>query len=214
MTPRYTDTRSWAYVLVVGGLLLLAAQLGWLGWMNSWLWAALFLAGGAFFLLRFVREPAYWWASIPGAALAGVGLTFLAGDVGGAWFLGALGAGFAAVYVSGRQRWWAVIPAGVLLTLAAVAWLDVRAPRWDTGWLFFAGIAVTFALLAVLPEQQGRHRWAVVPVLVATALALLTLLSGAVSGVVLPLLLVAAGVYMIWRRGGVSRSPSLPSKGA
>lgn len=214
MTPRYTDTRSWAYVLVVGGLVLLAAQLGWLGWMSSWLWAALFLAGGAFFLLHFRSAPAHWWALIPGAALAGIGLTFLAGDVGGAFFLGALGAGFAAVYVTGRERWWAVVPAGVLLTLAVVAWLGVRAASWDTGWLFFSGIAVTFGLLAVLPEEQGRHRWAVYPALGAVALALLTVLSGAVSGVVLPLLLVAAGAYLIWRRGGVPRGPSLPSKGA
>jgi hypothetical protein len=214
MTPRYTDTRSWAYLLVVGGLLLLAAQLGWLSWMTSWLWAALFLAGGAFLLLLFRREPAHWWALIAGAQLAGIGLTILAGDIGGAVFLGTFGAGFAAVYVTGRERWWAIIPAGVLLTLASVAWLDVRAPSWDGGWLFFAGIAVTFGLLAVLPEQQGRHRWAIYPAIGATLLTLVTLLSGAVSSVVLPLLLVATGAYLLWRRGGASSGPSLPSKGA
>jgi hypothetical protein len=38
-------------------------------------------------------------------------------------------------------------------------------------------------------------------------------LSGAVAAVVLPLLLVAAGVYQLWRRGGSSSGPSLPSKG-
>lgn len=214
MTSKHTDPRSWAYVLVVGGVLLLAAQLGWLAWMNSWLWAGLFLAGGAYFLLRFRQEPARWWAVIAGAQLAGIGLTFLAGDLGGAVFLGVFGAGFAAVYATGRERWWAVIPAGVFLTLATIAWLDAWAPRWDTGWLFFAGIAVTFGLLAVLPEQRGRHRWAVYPALAALALALVTLFSGAISGVALPLLLVAIGVYLLWRRGGESRSRSLPSKGA
>lgn len=214
MTPRYTDSRSWAYVLVVGGLLLLAAQLGWLGWMTAWLWTALFLAGGVGFIYHVRNTPAHWWALIPGAALAGIGLTFLAGDVGGALFLGALGAGFAAVYVTGRERWWAVIPAGVLLTLAVVAWLDVRAPRWETGWLFFLGVAATFALLAVLPEQQGRHRWAIYPALAATAFVFVTVLSGAVTGVVLPLLLVAVGAYLIWRGGGVPRGPTLPPKGA
>lgn len=213
MTPKHIDTRSWAYALVAGGVLLLAAQLGWLGWMSSWLWAALFLLGAAFFILRFRREPAHWWALLPGAALAGIGLTFVAGDVGGALFLGALGAGFAAVYVSGRERWWAIIPGGVLLTLAVIAWLDVRAARWDTGWLFFVGLAVTFGLLAVLPEQQGRHRWAIYPALGATALVFVTVLSGAVTGVVLPLLLVAAGVYLIWRGGGVARGPTIPPKG-
>jgi hypothetical protein len=214
MTPKYTDTRSWAYLLVGGGLLLLAAQLGWLGWMNSWWWAALFLAGGAYFLLLFRKEPARWWAVVAGAQLAGIGVTFLAGDVGGAFFLATFGAGFVAVYATGRQRWWAIIPAGVLLTLATLAWLNVRAPSWDTGWLFFVGIAVTFGLLVVLPEQQGRHRWAVYPAAGALVLTALTVLSGAISGVVLPLVLVAVGAFLLWRGGGVPRGPSLPSKGA
>src|SRR5690606_11552027 len=80
--------RQWAYLLIVGGLVLLAMQLGWLGWLSDWLWAAVFLAGGAAFAYQYRVDPQRWWALIPGAALAAIGVTFLTGAVGGAYFLG------------------------------------------------------------------------------------------------------------------------------
>lgn len=213
MTRREDEPRQWAYLLIVGGLVLLAMQLGWLGWLSDWLWAAVFLAGGAAFAYQYRVDPQRWWALIPGAALAAIGVTFLTGAVGGAYFLGVLGLGFAAVYLTGRERWWAIIPAGVLLTLALVAWFDVRVPRMYTAWLFFLGLAATFGALYFLPEGQGRQRWAAYPALAALVVLAIVVLTGAVSGVVVPVALILVGAYLLLRRGSAPKDPMLPQGG-
>lgn len=51
----------------------------------------------------------------------------------------------------------ALIPAGVLFTLAGVAGADVLVPGVDSGSLFFLGLAATFGYVYRLPNGQ---RWA------------------------------------------------------
>ncbi|HZW27870.1 MAG TPA: hypothetical protein VFF08_05425 [Trueperaceae bacterium] len=214
MTPQVGKHNRWAYLLILGGLALLALQLGWASWFSDWLWALLFFAGGAAFVYLYTRDPRDWWGLIPGAALAAIGAAIVSGPVGGAYFLGVLGLGFAAVYLTGRERWWAIVPAGVLLTLALVAWFDARFPRVDTAWLFFLGVAATFGLLYLLPEGQGRQRWALYPALAALVVLAVVLLTGAVSGVVVPVALILVGAYLLWRGGAAPKGPTLPQGGA
>jgi hypothetical protein len=214
MTRQDGSPNRWAYLLIAGGLFLLALQLGWLEWFRDWLWALVFAAGGAAFAYRFTRDSSDWWALIPGAALIGIATTFVSGAAGGAYFLMVLGLGFALVYLTGRERWWAVMPAGVLLTLGVVAWLGVRLPRFDAGWLFFLGIAATFGFLYMLPASQGGQRWAVYPAAAALAVMAMVLLSGAVSGVVVSVALILVGAYLLWRQGSAPRGPTLPQGGA
>ena len=83
MITRDRGRSFWAYVLVAAGVVLLAANLGWFAGVGSWVWALLFLAGGAAFLYHYVNHREEWWALIPGSALAGIGVTVLAGDAGG-----------------------------------------------------------------------------------------------------------------------------------
>ncbi len=208
-----SNPNRWAYLLVAGGLVLLALQLGWMSWFSDWLWALLFLGGGAAFSYRYWRNRRDWWALIPGAALTAIGVTIVAGEAGGAYFLGVLGIGFALVYLTGHERWWAIVPAGILITLALVAWIDVRAPRLDTAWLFFLGVAATFGLLYLLPASQGGQRWAVYPALAALVVLAIVLLTGAVSGVVVPIALILVGLYLLTRRGSAPKGPTLPHGG-
>ena len=199
----------WAILLIAVGALFLAGNLGWLRGADEWLWGLLFAGGGATFLAWFVHDRQQWWALIPGSALLGLSAAVLGGSFGGALFLALLGTGFAATYWLERGRWWAIIPGGVLLTLGMVAWLEVIFPRFDGGWLFFLGLAATFGSLYVLPEHEGRQRWAIYPALATLALALAILVSGAVTGVVVPLLLIGTGAFLLWRGGGRpgSRAP-------
>ena len=207
--------RGWALLLIVGGALLLGVQLGWLSGIGDWLWALLFCAAGAVFVLAFLNDTANWWALIPASALMGISLVFLTGENGGAYFLGTLGLGFAAVYLTGQDRWWAVIPGGTLLTLALVALVDVVAPRMDSAWLFFLGIAATFGVLYMLPRGRGGQAWAIYPAAGAAALAAIILLTSAVTGVLLPIVLIVVGGYLLWRNGGFGqRQPRLPERGA
>ena len=75
------------------------------------------------------------------------------------FFLGALGLAFFAVYLTGRERWWAIIPGGVLITLGLVAALTTRFGVVDNGGVLFAGIGVTFLLVGIL----SNARWAYIP---------------------------------------------------
>lgn len=191
--------KGWAYLLIAGGALLLAANMGWLGAMTGWLWGLLFLAGGGAFLYYFMQNRQHWWALIPGFALAATGLTTLLGAGGGPLFLALLGAGFLAVFLTNKERWWAVIPGGVLLTLALVDWVEVGAPGYDSGWLLFLGIAATFGFLYLRPDGGVKQRWAVWPAVAGLAMGLLGLLDTSMGGLLAPLALIGLGVYLFTR---------------
>lgn len=198
-THPHDRSRVWAYVLIIGGLVLLAANLGPWGWLGRWPWALVFFAGSGAFLYYYKTRSKEWWAIIPGFALAAIGVSVVAGSFGGPLLLLLLGAGFGVVYLWHREQWWAIIPAGALITLALVAYSDQSAGAWGGGWLLFAGLAATFAALAFLPTKQGGQRWALIPAVVLAGLAFLTLTPGAFGRFVLPVVLVIAGAYLWWR---------------
>jgi hypothetical protein len=205
------QSKLWALLLIGFGILFLLANSGWFAGLVSWMWALFFLAGGGAFLYLYNTNRERWWALIPGFSLLAIGAAALAGDAAGGIFLALIGTGFAAVYASDHRRWWAIIPAGVLFTLALIAWIEASQPNWDASWLFFSGIAATFGLLFVLPEGQGKQRWAIYPALASLALVALTILSSNIGGILVPLLLITAGAYLFWRQGP-SRGPSLPKE--
>jgi len=158
--------------IVIGSLLILAGGLGFLqafGFLRNAsdiFWGLVFLAAGAVFLFMFAGGFAsgQWWAAIPGLVLAGIGVLILLpdslDDLGGAVFLGAIGLSFWLVYLSGRERWWAIIPGGVMITLAGVTLTDTLFRGGDAGGgVFFIGLALTFLLVALLAGM----RWAYWP---------------------------------------------------
>lgn len=198
-----------ALVLIGLGILFLLQNLGILGGVAGLIWALAFTAGGVAFLVVFLRNSGNWWAAIPGSTLLGIGaligldelIPAHAGSWGGALVLGMISLGFWLVYLTGRQRWWAVIPGGVLLTLAAVASLTENTSGMDLGWVFFLGLGLTFGLVAMLPTPDGHMRWALIPAAIMMAMALLILaVAEPIFNVLWPLLLIVGGIALIWRR--------------
>ncbi len=187
-----------AGLIVLGGLMLLE-RLGLFHGVTNIFWGLVFLAGGAYFLVRFANDMhGEWWAAIPGFALAGIAadslLPPLLGRASGLFFLGALGLGFFAVYLSGRERWWAIIPGGVLITLGILSALtDVFGVR-ETGGIFFLGLGLTFLLVAVLASLQ----WAYIPGVVLLVLGALlgTPFAGALA-YVWPAALILGGLLLV-----------------
>ncbi|HWQ12892.1 MAG TPA: hypothetical protein VNL77_08830 [Roseiflexaceae bacterium] len=211
---RRTNTTTLAgAALVALGTLSLLQSLGLLGPLAGLLWAGAFAAGGLAFLAAFLRSPSAWWAAIPGSALLGLaavtGVGTLAPWAAGGWtgglFLGAIGLGFCLVYLAHRDSWWAVLPAGVLLTLATVAGLsDIVGEA--AGALFFFGLAATFGALTRLPEIGGRLRWALVPAGVMLAMGVVVLLTTSqLFSILLPAALILAGLAILYRGGMVMR---------
>jgi hypothetical protein len=194
--------------LICIGTLFLLQNLGLLGAIAGLLWALLFAAGGAAFMLAFVTAPARWWALIPGFTLLSLGALIglhelvpaVAGPWGGALFLGGISLGFFAVELTDRRRWWALVPAGVLLTVALMAGLSSYWQGPELAWFLFLGIALTFGLVAFVPTPHGRMRWALFPAGVMLAMALLGMaFTSEVVGIFWPAIMILAGLFLAAR---------------
>lgn len=205
-------TRWIAGLLIAAGVLALLERVGWLVGVGSWLWGLLLLVGGAAFLAVYLRDATQWWALFPGFGLAGLAAAVFTGNAGGALFLALLALAFALVYASDRRRWWAILPAGALATLSLVAWSDAVRPGTDAGWLFFLGLAATFAALLLQPPER-RQGWAVYPALGLAALALLTLVTRGAGPVVIAVVLIGVGVVLLMRGGLAGPAASRRGRG-
>ena len=204
MNNNRTGALTVGALLVAFGVLFLLQNFGLFGGLESLIWLVLFGGGGLAFLYVFASNQQQWWAVIPGFVLLGLGMLIGFGDRLGAWggalFLGSIGLAFWVIYFVRRDFWWAVIPGGVLLTLAAVAALGDRLPGLATGGIFFLGLALTFALVYLLPAAEGRQRWAAIPALVLGVMGLLLTLSlGGLINYAWAIGLIVAGVYLLTR---------------
>jgi hypothetical protein len=196
------------YPIVIGSLLILTGVIFLLDNLNiislNWeiLVGPLFALGGLVFLVVFIMDTENWWALIPGMALIGLGMTIFmdqgsfAGEWSGAVFLGMLALSFWLVYAFHPVNWWAVIPGGVLMTLAAVSVMPGDGNL--SGGVFFLGMALTFGLLYLLPNPIGKVKWALIPAGILAVFGVLILLgsTGLINYVWPVALLLAGGVVL------------------
>lgn len=185
-------------LLLALGTVALLAQAGVFRGIGEFLGALIFAGAGIYLVRRHYQTNRELWALCTGFALFGLAAASLLGPLSGTAFLGLTGVGFLLAYNEDRTRSWALIPAGVLFTLALVAGADVLAPPLSGGTIFFAGLAVLFWYLYRNPRTP--RRWAFYPAVVFGVLALLTLIGG--DGWLFPLLLIAGGFYLLYKRSG------------
>lgn len=170
----------------------------------------LFGAGGVIFLAVYASNREQWWALIPGSVLVGlailIGLTTLfpnlphSGPIGGAVFMAFIALPFWVIYITHREFWWAVIPAGTLTSLTLVILLSEFVDGGIAGGVFLLGLALTFGLVSILPNPEGANRWALYPAAALLVLSMITLVTTSpMFNYVWPLVLVAGGVYLIVR---------------
>lgn len=205
------DTALWGILLIGAGIFFLLQNMGWFGGLSDLIWTGLFGVGGLFFLYLFLRNRAeQWWAAIPGFTLLGLAAVTFLDNFGpafiepltGSVFLGSIGLGFVMVYLANPSMWWAIIPGGVMTTLAVVAGVDDLHLRGiDSGGVFFLGLGLTFLVLGLLGQRTGeRLTWAFIP---ATVLLIMGILIGTNWSIfangVWPLALIILGGYWIWR---------------
>jgi hypothetical protein len=197
----------WGSLLVLAGILFLVQNLG-IFRVGDLFWVALLALAGAFFISIFLQNKANWWPLIPGLTLFSVSaivlVNWVSPDHGQRWsgsiILGGIGLSFALIYLIARQNWWAIIPAGVLFTLAAIAGLEEFFPALGTAGLFFLGLGLTFALVALLPNIQGDMRWAWIPGGILLLIGLIFLVAGENLLIyVWPVILILAGGLFIVR---------------
>ncbi len=196
-------------LLVLGGLFLLAQSLGYLSISSPAVLAVVFVLAGVAFFALLLSGDGEWWPVIPGFLFLAIGSVLglstltpgVPSNFTGGLFLGLLGLAFVSVYLLRPLNWWAIIPGGVLLTLAVLATLGPIGRRGgDSGAILFLGLGITFLVVYLTPNPRGRMTWALYP---AGAMLLLALVVGVGSApalnVVWPALLIAAGAYLMLR---------------
>jgi hypothetical protein len=214
MEPRRPSDQGfvWGLFLIGLGVLFLLQTTGFVHLMWDAVISLAFCGAAATFLLVFLRDRSRWWALFPAFVLGFIGLEIgldwmpASLDWSGTLFLGGLGLIFCLVHGANPREVWPIIPGGVLLTLAAVNLVDDLAPRLDTGWLFFLGLAATFALVYYRAPDRTRHGWALIVAAVLGGIGALTFI-GAMMRVLLPLFLILLGVYLLTNRRFPSKGP-------
>lgn len=187
-------------ILVVIGALALLSQVGLFQGIGDWVGAIIFAVLGAL-VLRHYQQRGRVAALVGAFTLFGLAAASIGGALSGLLFLGFVGAGFLTVYLRERRRWWAIIPAGTMFSLAVVAGLDELSPGYDASWVLFVGLAATFFFLYELPGDP--QRWAIYPAIASAALVVLSLSIGGTW--LLPIALVVLGVSLLLRRDDVAR---------
>ena len=200
----------WGGLLILGGVMFLLQNLGILP-LGSLFWALLLCLAGVFFISIFLQQRDNWWALIPGFTLFSITtlivLDWLAPQVtdvwGGSIVLGGIGLSFIIIYLLERQSWWALIPAGVLLTVAVVVGLGETWPGLEVGGIFFLGLGLTFALIALLPSVEDDLRWAWIPAGIMLIMGVMFVAAAEnLLAYIWPAGLILVGVYLIVRAVG------------
>lgn len=197
-------------LILVGGLFLVQQLFHLPIHVGSLMIALIFALAGLMFLYVMTRRRDNWWAAIPGLVLVGLGALIASAEIfpsfasqyGGALFLGFIGLAFLVVLLVTHENWWAVIPAGVLFTLALVT-MVAQFNGFAAGATFFLGIGLTFAIVGMMPI--GRlEKWPWIPAGICLVLGTLLLMgSGSFIssplGIIWPAILVLGGGYLIVR---------------
>lgn len=184
--------------LVVAGLAIFSVNSGVFGALPAFIWvSALFVAGAYVWLLSEGRLET--WQRLPLFVFFGVLAIATSGRFAGTAAVGYPAMAFALVYLADARRWWAIIPAGVLGSVALLITAEELFPRWDAAPVLFLGFAATFTLLYLLPRERGGRRWALYP---AIGWIVLTVLvndpSGSGPGWLFPLALIGSGLAILW----------------
>ncbi len=226
---RKRNSLIWGGVFFLIGLFLLLVNNGVLDSVSPY-WqyvvAGLLAVAGVAFLVYFLRDVTRWWPIIPAFTLITTGViiflttqtTIVSEMLGSILFFG-IALAFAVIYLLDRQRWWAIIPMGVLLlvsgTTAMSAW-QVSARTLSA--TLFIGMGAVFLLVYLLGPLKREVWWALAPATALIAFGLFTFVfTEATSGfsailvVWWPVLLLLLGVALLVRGLTLASGAPLPS---
>jgi len=204
--------KKYNWRMLIGALLVAVGLLSFLNILTDFpfwgiLWGSLFGVAGIGFLVFSRHDQKAWWALIPGVILLGLGVLVLSsvilpetGDkIGGFIFLGGVSLAFWLVYIRNNNFWWAIIPGGVFGSLSLVTLVE-EFTRIDGGFVFLFGLAVTFALLSLLPGLPGNRNWPWIPAGILALVSFFTIVSNMNQmSYVVSFLFIGVGLFLIVR---------------
>ena len=171
---------------------------------GEWIGSGMFFILAATFFLVYLSRHALW-AVIVAYVLFILGFMPLMAmtprpELAGVIMFFAIGLPFLFVYLRSPERWWALFPAGILLTLGVVTAIvlipGVPTEEYDNrigNALFYAGGAATFAVAWL----RHHKRWAMVITVLAAILAVITAFFGEIQQS-WPIVLILAGAFLLY----------------
>lgn len=205
---RLNEAVGWGIFLLLAGIFLLLKNLNVFQTWGDLAWAGLFAVAGLGFLIWFFTATQHWWRAIPAFTLLGIGgemlLTWRSVELGG-WtpslVLFGMALGFWAILIVRQEHWWALVPAGVLTTVAVLFGLWNRLDPTGRLVVLQVGIGLMFLLLYVIRYDEHDARWAAVPAGALLLLGVVTLIEALRPVQVIanwwPIALVVGGAVLI-----------------
>jgi hypothetical protein len=201
-------TRNW-WALIPGGVMLFLALTTLLvdtaggEWVGSMF---LFLIGLSFLVVYLNNRTRTWAllvAYILGVLSIAPAMASFGGDIAayyGSIFLFAVALPFFVIYFRSANNWWAIIPAGVMTTLAVIAgaavagWIRNGTEGGFANAFLMGGLAATFAVVWL------RHAkpWAKIATIVLAALAVASVFFASFTEIFWPVAIILVGVYLLY----------------
>ena len=207
MFRRLQSRILWGSILIIGGIALLLQNV--YGYqLTNIFWSVIFGFGGLIFLGVFLTNRENWWALIPGFVLISIGVMLalewlvpeLNSDLGGFIVLAGIALAFFIIYLFDNAHWWAIIPGGVLATIAVFVLLENIWAGFGGPGVFFVGLGLTFFLLSIVPTPEGRMTWAWIPGVALTVIGfIIIVVTEQVIALLWPVALIILGLILIVR---------------
>jgi hypothetical protein len=211
---RIGHTFYWGIVLLVGGAVLLLANMGEFDQWKFYITLAVIaigLIGGLFFLAAYFRDRTQWWLWTPATTLLTLAAVVYLGSenmLSMAWLLAILalgvGLGFLIAYVLDQTNWWALIPWGILWTIGILTGVSPKISSGELPGFFFIALGIV-AVFLYFVRRGNKEGWpaALLAVLFITLGFLLLSLEGWERGKITkfwPLAFVILGALItLWR---------------
>lgn len=206
----------WGFILIAFGIFALLNNFNLLGSFDDFIAAAMFGGFGVLGLGYYFANKHQWWVLFPAFAFLGISGSILTSSLpiinqfSGGVFLFSLSLAFWLLFLQNQSRfWWAVIPGGILTTLALIETLSHFGSRAEDSVLFL-GIAVTFGLLWLFRAKTGAD-WAKWVALGALAFVVFGSLFGAMN-LLVPLGLIGFGLWILFKNTRKSNDVAIPLK--
>jgi TM2 domain-containing membrane protein YozV len=210
--------------LVWGGLLIIFGVVGLVESftdLNPWAWVAILAITGLGIFGVFLWDRSEWWPLIPtyvlwaiAGLLALIELNVLDGVFLPAYVLPAIALPFIVVYLRDRAQWWALIPAYVLIAVAALVLLSETAFLPDAFEATFVLTAIALPFLVVYLRNRSQW-WPLIPAYVLLSIGVMTLLEelGILSDFLVPayvMFVIAIPFFVVYIRNPSRWWPLIP----
>ena len=200
-------TRNW-WALIPGGVMLFLALTTLLvdSAGGEWVGALFLFMISLSFLVVYLNNRTQVWALLVAYIMAVLGIAPLMATGGrdaafyGPIFLFAVALPFFVLYFRSAENWWAIIPAGSVTTVAAIAALAIAGLIRDQNEGGYANALLMGGLAATFTVVWLRHSrpWAKIVAIVLAALAVASVFFAAYSQIFWPLAIILLGVYLFF----------------